>query len=240
MKKLSILLITLGVLTSCIEVLPDLSPNTAQGDDLVVLDINAKLNFSEKQGQLDRTPKYDINGDGIEDIWFVRSNVYNQFTFFGSSDIQSVFVAINGEILAESKEPFFTVNKAYPLDEHQLIGSNIIEGAKWVKDGYRFGNKLANLEDFLIYYVTPNYSLCLVYSYSCYSSIVTTPSPSYNGCSILPSDELNFQGPAHYIAFKIKINNKPHYGWLSFDRDKLLQVAYSTKPNQRVITGQVK
>ncbi len=234
-------MLSLILSVSCIEIIPDLSPNTPQGDAMVVLDINAKLSFDEKQGQLDRTPKYDINGDGVEDVWFVKSNVYHSFNFTSASDIQSVFVAINGEILVKSEEPFYAFNQAYPLDEYQLVGENIINGAKWIKNGYRFGSKLDDITtaDILKYYTTPNYTFCNVYEYRC-SEPIFSDFPPPNNCSILPSDNLNFQGPAHYIAFKFKINNKLHYGWMSFDRDELLQVAYSTKPNQRVITGQVK
>lgn len=256
MKKYFLIICIPILISSCTEMLPDLSPDTPQGKQMVVIDYN--LNIREIveidslfQGDFQRSRGFDINDDGIDDFWFVASN---EFGIFNTN--RNFYLAVNGEYLAEAEtknvynQAFFNANPGKILKANQLVGNTTIENSTWITEGYRYGAfGYMGAYEFVQFYAygggffptsTENYILASsqaniaekgkIFSISGESWFCVM---SFHGCL----DEIYFsQEGIYFIAIKIKIDGKPHYGWLKLTDDKLVSAAYSIQPFKNVVT----
>lgn len=153
MKRIKYILFTsvcLLIITSCFEFLPDISPDTADGKDMIVKTLNEPITFNHQQGNFERTQKFDINGDGIDDFWFVKVP-FSMVIKYAEDDISTnvfehILLAINGEYLSNI-QPFIDKNYIIPnqlsnspkiLFENEIIGNFYIANVEWKQGGYKF------------------------------------------------------------------------------------------------------
>lgn len=238
MKKLSILLITLGIFASCTEMLPDLSPNTPAGKEMMVVDIDYKLNWEDDKYKFEsntcgfqfcvgtyRSEKFDINQDGKADFWIQHR------PWFPTMQCLPYYLhlSINGDYLVSTQGAQLYKTQGldngmiplagipYILEENQLIGENLIQNAIWVKDGLKNTTIYANDQ----------------------LNLYRGAFLGKANCSYMRTSE-DQKNQEYYIAIRIYINNKPHYGWIKFNNDRIISAAIANEPNKRVIVGQVK
>lgn len=153
MKKIKYILLIV-VFTSCTEFIPDLSPNTAEGKEMIVKTFNEPITFNNQQGDFERTSKFDINDDGIDDFWFVKSTFSAVFKDaeddISTNVFEQIFLAINGEYLSNN-QPFIDNYSFQTLAlkhsckiifENEIIGNFNIANVEWRQGGYKFTSNM--------------------------------------------------------------------------------------------------
>lgn len=244
MKKLVLILFSVSILFSCTEMLPDLSPNTPAGKEMVVVDYNLNIkniveNDNVMQGAFKRSRGFDINEDGLDDFWFTKIN-YKSGVF---SDNSQYHLGINGDFLAEAESKilsnvsFYNAHPAKIILPNQIIGNNNINNSLWMSEGYRYG--LLDYDQsiyFLINNLTPQEFInasSLANNFFKASIFHIRVSQGYFGevSTTLSRDYV------YYVAIKLNFDGKPHLGWIKFDGEELISAAYSTVAYKNVITN---
>lgn len=261
MRNIIIITIALSfIFTSCFEILPDLSPDTASGNELIVktYQINNSLTFDNNQGVFKTTQKFDMNDDGKEDFWFVKVPFteigYDNGITYDTTEFESYFLAINGEFLAH-KLPLddivnlgVSVMHAYPLSKNSIVGNVVINNAQWMSGGYKYNSNpypgiIPGTYEFAANYglMKPNdtkgYLDRVPYSYK--GVILKGIFTCYvSDCSFGNNDDEIWE---FYFPIRIPINGKKHYGWIKLNSNgNEIVTAIATEPDKRLITGQVK
>lgn len=201
-------------LMSCGELLPDLSPDSPDGLEMVVKEVN----YSTTPGPMfpgtynSETEGFDINDDGIEDfkIKIVTSRAN---TPFGPSIDNQFAIGVNGQYLGFKPQDFGTCDNPVGYFERnpillgakQLVGESNIPCSAWFSNTFDADfSKAGNIRQ---------------------------------------------TGEEVFIAVKIKIDGKMHFGWVKLQIENtgtgfnnqqkitILKVAYATKAGKRIMTG---
>lgn len=243
-NKLFTAMLSLILSISCQEMIPDLSPNTPAGKEMVVVDYNLNIktmveNDNLMQGGFNRSRGFDINEDGIEDFWFTKIK-YSSGLF---AQNEQYHLGINGDYLAEAESKifstvsFFNAHPAKALLPNQIVGNNNIDNSLWMSEGYRYG---VFDSDKYFYFFSNNLNTQELINASSlansfFKAYVFHIRYSKDLWTGLETSKIS-RDYVYYVAIKLKIDGKSHLGWIKFDGDKLVSAAYSVSANKNVIT----
>jgi hypothetical protein len=213
MKKL-IPFLSVLLMMSCGEMLPDLSPDSPDGLEMVVKEVNYETTpsamfpgtyYSETEG-------FDINDDGIED--FKIKIVTNRANTPGGVSISNQFaIAVQGQYLGFKTQDFgtcdnklgYSVKNPILLGAKQLVGESNIPCSAWYSNTYDADFSKAGY-------------------------ILQT------GEEVFVAVKIRIDGKMHFGWVKLLIENTGT-GFNLQQKITILKVAYATKAGQRIMTG---
>jgi hypothetical protein len=219
MKKL-IPFLSVLLMMSCGELLPDLSPDTAQGPDLVVRELNQEFVFSGgislpgSGNSYTETESIDINEDGIGDFK-IKVQIQRNNTPLGVLRDNQFAIAVNGSYLGYKTQDIGTCDNPLGYNEknaillgvNQLVGESNITCSAW-------------------------YSNTFDVDYDKAGFIKQT------GEAVFVPIKIRIDGKMHFGWIKLLIENTGTGGFFDLSQKiTILKVAYATKAGQRVMTG---
>lgn len=217
MKKL-IPFLSVLLMMSCGEMLPDLSPDTAQGPDLVVRDINQEYPSNSLLPPFSGTfygvtDTIDINEDGIGDFYFsIKTNKNSSPA--GPILNRQFAIAVNGQYLGFKTQDIGTCENPLGLNDKEaiLLGTNQLVGESNISCSAWYGNTFnVEFEKAGIIYQT--------------------------GEEVFVPIKFKIDGKMHFGWVKLIIENTGTGILNPAQKITILKVAYATKPGLRVMTG---